>query len=78
MLIRKGRVLIAISRAPTLLTWLMKVNWGSYSATRRGMPLSPSQCWGAKQRLKPMKVSRKWSRPRLSLAMRPVNLGYQW
>ena len=34
-LMRKGRVLMAISRAPMLLIWLIKVNCGSYSATRR-------------------------------------------
>ena len=74
---RKGSVLIAISRAPALLSWFIQVNCGSYSATRRGMPFRPSQCWGAKQRLKPTKVSQKWAWPRGSFSRRPVNLGYQ-
>ena len=68
---------MAINRAPTLLIWLMKANCGSYSATRLGMPFRPSQCWGAKQRLNPMKVNRKCSLPIGSFSMRPVTLGYQ-
>ena len=74
---RKGRVLMAMSKAPTELIWLIKVNWGSYSATRLGMPLSPSQCCGPKQKLKPMNVSAQWKRPKSSFSMRPVNFGYQ-
>ena len=75
---RKGSVLMAIKRAPTLLNWLISWNCGSYSATRRGIPFSPSQCCGAKQRLNPTKVSRKWNLPRCSFISRPVTFGYQW
>ena len=45
--------------------------------SRRGIPSMPRKCIGKKVILNPMKVSQKWSLPRVSPSMRPVILGHQ-
>ncbi len=48
-----------------------------YTDTRRGIPTRPTQCIGKKVRLSAMKVPQKWSRPSVSLYIRPVIFGNQ-
>ena len=48
-----------------------------YEWVRRGMPMMPKACMGQKAALYEAKPMRKCQRPRVSLSLRPVALGYQ-
>ena len=49
----------------------------SYTAVRRGMPLSPRKCIGKKVTLKPTKMTQKESLPQNSETLRPKMSGNQ-
>jgi len=69
--------LIAISRAPTLLTWFNMVRCGRNSAHAAGHAMEAKpKCWGDKAEVEtPMKVSAEVPGAQVFVQHRAVNLG---